>query len=376
MNLTLPLIRRSLLVIAVASFGCFTASRAPAQSPTLAGAQTPPFWVGNEMPDDPLLFIRPDGAASATAKLLFPADGSLRITSMDGRQVYEPNRDYTWQPGSDTVTLTANTRIPSKTHQEMFPPVDGKDSFGTTADGKSGVLFGDGRFFYDLHVRASYHHTAKWTGAIPPGPSPNLTRTRAKLAAHESLKIVMLGDSISVGHSASAMFDAAPRLPGYFNRVKTYLGIKFDTEIDGVNLSLSGRAAAWGESQVDKVLAEKPDLVLLAFGMNDGESGIEYLASLDKVIKPVQAAFPNVEFILVSPMTGNPDVKVFGIPHFKEYRDALLKVQGPGKAVADVTTVWIDLLKQKKFVELSGNGVNHPNDFGHEVYADVIEALF
>ncbi len=328
------------------------------------------------MPDDPLMFIRQDGASAATAKLLFPADANLRLTSMDGRQTYEPGRDYVWQPGSDTITLMANTRIPFKTHQEMFPPVNGKDSYGTTADGKSSMLFGDGRFFYDLHVRASYHHTAKWTGVIPAGPSPYLIHTRAKLAARAPVKIVMLGDSISVGHSASVMFDAAPRLPTYFNRVKTYLGEKFGSEISSENYSLSGMPASYGASQVDKVIAAKPDLVLLAFGMNDGESGFEFLAALDQVIKPVQAALPKVEFILVSPMTGNPDARYFGRPHFEEYRDALLKVQGPGKAVADVTTMWIDLLKQKSYVDLSGNGFNHPNDFGHEVYADVIEALF
>jgi hypothetical protein len=45
-------------------------------------------------------------------------------------------------------------------------------------------------------------------------------------------------------------------------------------------------------------------------------------------------------------------------------------------AVADVTSVWGELMKTKRFSDVSGNNVNHPNDFGHRVYAQVIVQLF
>jgi hypothetical protein len=37
-----------------------------------------------------------------------------------------------------------------------------------------------------------------------------------------------------------------------------------------------------------------------------------------------------------------------------------------------VTTLWQRLLQTKRYHDLSGNGVNHPNDFGHRLYARVI----
>jgi hypothetical protein len=43
--------------------------------------------------------------------------------------------------------------------------------------------------------------------------------------------------------------------------------------------------------------------------------------------------------------------------------------------LADVTSVWEDVMRYKKFADLTGNGVNHPNDFGHRLYAEVILAL-
>lgn len=47
----------------------------------------------------------------------------------------------------------------------------------------------------------------------------------------------------------------------------------------------------------------------------------------------------------------------------------------PGIALADMTSVWEEFLRRKKDSDLTGNGVNHPNDFGHRVYAQVLSAL-
>jgi hypothetical protein len=57
-------------------------------------------------------------------------------------------------------------------------------------------------------------------------------------------------------------------------------------------------------------------------------------------------------------------------------RYALLAMATPGVAVADVTTPWLKLLETKAFADVSGNNVNHPNDFGHRLYAHTILALF
>jgi hypothetical protein len=71
-------------------------------------------------------------------------------------------------------------------------------------------------------------------------------------------------------------------------------------------------------------------------------------------------------------MTGNPDW--LGAPQetYSQYRNALLQFAGPGIAVADLTSMWRDLLKTKRFTDITGNGINHPNDFGHRVYAEAI----
>ncbi len=60
---------------------------------------------------------------------------------------------------------------------------------------------------------------------------------------------------------------------------------------------------------------------------------------------------------------------------YPAYRDALADLCGDGVALADLTTMWTELLKHKKFADLTGNNVNHPSDFGHRIYAQVILGL-
>jgi len=38
-------------------------------------------------------------------------------------------------------------------------------------------------------------------------------------------------------------------------------------------------------------------------------------------------------------------------------------------ALADVTAVWQAQLGNQRDLDLTGNGLNHPNDFGHRLYA-------
>ena len=47
----------------------------------------------------------------------------------------------------------------------------------------------------------------------------------------------------------------------------------------------------------------------------------------------------------------------------------------PGVALADATAVWERLLRHKHDFDLTGNGLNHPNDFGHRLYAQTVLAV-
>lgn len=89
----------------------------------------------------------------------------------------------------------------------------------------------------------------------------------------------------------------------------------------------------------------------------------------------VARAHPQAEFILVATMLANPDWTALRHERFPEYRDALASLRGPGVELADLSSVWAELHRHKRDADLTGNGVNHPNDFGHRIYAQVLGSL-
>ena len=74
-------------------------------------------------------------------------------------------------------------------------------------------------------------------------------------------------------------------------------------------------------------------------------------------------------------MLGTRDWTALHHELFPQYRDALADLCTPGIALADMTSIWTEMLKHKKDCDLTGNGVNHPNAFGHRVYAQVLSSL-
>lgn len=325
-----------------------------------------PFWRSKAMDREPVLFIQEEGNSLATAKLLFIPSAKFRITHPDQVMQYEEGKDFTWKPGSNIIELTFTSRIPFKTAAQMVPPKGSPNMFAT-------VLHSEGHFFHDLQVQVSYWHTNDlWT--LPNQPQPEqLTRVLAKLRSKQPIKLVALGDSITQGFNASGFKPsmAPPYQPSYPQLVANTLQKRFGATVTLVNLGVAGTEPGWGMQMVSKVTEQKPDLVFLAFGMNDG-GGFE--PKMRKLRDDVIAGNPDADIVLVAPMTMNP--RFAGADGFIWKSKTLGKMVTNNVALADVTAPWIEVLKKKPYADLSGNNVNHPNDFGHRLYAQVILELF
>lgn len=174
------------------------------------------------------------------------------------------------------------------------------------------------------------------------------------------------------------MFGGTPYQPAYPGLVAEALQVEYKTPVILNNLSVAGMDSSWGVSQAQKATDENPNLVIIAFGMNDASGGMpsaEYSRNILAIINTVRKTNSETDFILVATMTGNPEWSKSNPELYTEYLHELMKLEGPGIAVADMTSLWRDMLKTKSFDDLTGNGINHPNDFGHRVYAQVIFQL-
>jgi lysophospholipase L1-like esterase len=100
----------------------------------------------------------------------------------------------------------------------------------------------------------------------------------------------------------------------------------------------------------------------------------EFVANVSGVLQGVREAVAHVEFVVVSPMLPTPECHWVVASRFVAYRAALAGLIGEGVVLADLTGLWSGLVTRKNPHDLSGNGLNHPNDFGHRLYAQMILA--
>lgn len=337
-----------------------------------------PFWEGTVMHGESLFFLEEETGAAPTSTLLFTPTRILTAIHPATGVTYEEGRDFTVDRATRRVTLTRDSRIPFTTRADFEPPL-GK-SGQLYRDETRDIFFGAGPFFHNLQVEFTYEHDgtewARRNGAVPE-PSP-LPRLYERLATDEPITVCLLGDSISFGLDASAVVDAPPHQPAYGDLFVQGLTATFGNPVTFTNFSISGMSTPWGIEQAPLVAQKNPDLVIIAFGMNDASGRLapaDFTAHIQRMMEIIRTARPQVSFLLVSPMRGNADWKHAAPEIYPQYRDALMGLRGDDVAVADLTSVWTLMLESKRYADLTGNGVNHPNDFGHRVYAQVLLAL-
>ena len=337
-----------------------------------------PFWQTSVMHGESVLFVKEIPAANPSASLLFVPTKVLAVRDPSQAITYIEGRDYILKPGSREITLPEGSRITFKLPQDLIRPAKSQRYALTRRDGTGEILFGGGHEYHDMQATVTYEHaTGTWTETSPAVRGEELARTRGLLKRKAPVTITLLGDSISTGCNASGWAKAAPYQPPYQDLLAMNLKAVHGSAITLHNFSVGGTSTDWGVKNIDKVVATRPDLVILAFGMNDssGRPAAQYRANILAMIEATRRTVPEAEFILVAPMLGNADWITLKQELFPQYRDALASLCGPGISLADMTKVWSGMLKHKKDRDLTGNGVNHPNDFGHRLYTQVLSAL-
>lgn len=337
-----------------------------------------PFWEGDTVEGESILFIRNPETGEARGSLLFPVKQVLMVQNSEGTLRYEEGRDYQWRPDSRELVLPKDSRIVSHTPDDLRRPAGSQKYQLTHRDGNGEIFFGGQLEYHAMQTCITYtHNPADWKGAVPKFAEKQLPETIRKLRDRQELTIVLLGDSISSGCNASGWAQGAPFQPPYQDLLQQHLEASTGAQVSLKNLSVGGRDSAWGLTMVDEVARAEPDLVLIAFGMNDSAGRLpdEFRANIASTIAKIREPRPKCEFILIATMLGNRDWTRLKHEYFSQYRNGLASLTGSGVALADLTSIWTEFLQRKQDWDLTGNGVNHPNDFGHRVYAQVLATL-
>ena len=333
-----------------------------------------PFWATERMINESVLMVS-NGIEPPKARLLFPAIKILLVKNAGLDKTYKEGVD--WVYSNDTLSLLPGSSAPSLTMKEMYP-VEKKTGWTFPKRGGGFVRFQEGHYFHDRQLVVTYtHKKGLWNGPVPKYAGTKLPITLSKLKKGLPVKIVLFGDSIIKGGNASGFTGALPRIPPFGELFVEYLRSVYASTITVENTAKGGTTSSWGVKEVHgRVTMKKPDLVVLAFGMNDGTGNIKpdhFLKNIQAMMQDIKEVNPQAEFILVAPILANPESFFAG--QQVHYGPKLKTLAGIGVQVVDMGAVHQELLKRKHFRDMTGNNINHPNDFLHRWYSQQITGL-
>lgn len=333
-----------------------------------------PFWSSNIMYDESVLMVSKNGEPPSS-KLLFYPNKINNVRMADYSREFFEGAD--WFVDNGRLKLTTNSKIPVMLEEELYPK-EAIEGWSQLKVGGGNVLFHEEHFFHDQQLVVTYTHDADtWCGPIPKYAGQDMPVTINKLLEKEALKVVLFGDSISVGANASGVKGAPPYLPSWGKLFVMNLENTYGADITFKNPSVGGMTSEWGVEHVRPFVAdEKPDLAIIAFGMNDGSANTDkyiFKSNIEKIINSIREHKPDSEVILVAPTVANPETFFAGCQ--QEYKEVLEELTETGIILADMTSMHMELLKHKKFRDMTGNNVNHPNDFLVRCHAQVLSTL-
>ncbi|MCU6710745.1 SGNH/GDSL hydrolase family protein [Paenibacillus sp. J5C_2022] len=301
-----------------------------------------------------------------------------RETGAEGERVrgrlFREGRDYVVDWGEGRLRRTADSRIPDWARHRFF----GKGAFDQTGLND----YGNESFT----VYADYDYDAGAAGGNEAAEEASATAASLLPGCDERHRMglpityVVYGDSISTGAEASHhRHSYSYRL---YEQLKTLFPaseIRYEMRAIGGETSMDG----WKRLQRD-VIPLKPHLITIAYGMNDanrlrGHVNEVPVSRFQSYIGEMIASLKErteADIILVTPCEPNPMWK-FCSGEIHHYAEAMKETgMQYGVPVADVHTLWLEELGAGKTPEsLLLNNINHPNDYGHDIYTRALSRL-
>lgn len=355
-----------------------------------------PFWLGNVMYNESVMCIKnQNGGAEATTlfkplKVLSVRDWTLKVEYKEGvdYEVLE-NGKISALPGGSIPLFDDNWQYGI----DIPAPYEKIDDLGVvgnkyyvfscvTGEGNPiGVVYTEGSLFYGNVLNVTYaYDPAEFDYSVVASYSNELSGLTQKLKNKEDIKMLVFGDSISEGCSASKHWGREPNESFYGEIVKNEIERIYGVNVDFYNYSLGGSTSKWGcgldsasngSYNPTKIRQLAPDLIVIGFGMNDAGnvSAEDFGVNIRMIADNARQANPDCQIIFLNSYVGH-EYFTSRSAH-KLLHDELenLSYEYDDATFIDMYSLSLKLLETKKYYEITNNGVNHPNDFMHRVYA-------
>lgn len=326
-------------------------------------------WEGEIVYNESLMFVGEDDIGT----LLYTPTEILSVRSSDLTVEYKEGIDYVVENGA--IRRTSGSSIPYMEITEYYPAQPHPSgSFASRIPEHPYLRWGEGDTFTRYQLAVTYRHEGTWEGYIPEGQGSKLPKTLAKLKNGEETTLLFFGDSITEGYNTSRFIGQAPYADTWASLATQAIAAHFGNDkVTCINTAVAGKDSTWGrQTYRENVVAYAPDLVVLAFGMNDaGLTPQLHVNNMKTLIRNLQRELPDTEIVVVSPMLPNEEAAGFWGNQWmfeNEYLTSLVRTY-PTVPVVRMTTLHKELLLKKDYYDLTGNNINHPNDFLARFYA-------
>lgn len=208
-----------------------------------------------------------------------------------------------------------------------------------------------------------------WMDFVKVSGRENLSNTLGLLKAGKPVTVVCWGDSVTAGGSA------VPYEKSYVELFRAHLKAAYPKA--NINLINAGIGGSNTDSRRDgfekEVLSYNPDLITVEFVNDAGKSPEGIKKNWDEFIARARAKNPKVEFILITPHFVMPE----WMGNFGKSIPAMRQAALDNKvALADTTHIWENLRSLGiPYETLEANGINHPNNLGHQFFAECLMRL-
>ena len=363
---------------------------------------TLPMWESTVTYGESGMFI----GEEAEFALLFPPRKILSVTSSDLKETYREGVDYIVTPegrirrvaGGNTPFISEADYYADNPEWYLVTKYQGRDVH---------TYWGENNSMSKLQICVTYTHAMPTDAPVPTDYSCRYETFLNKLKNGEDVTVLFLGDSITAGASSSYQCDRPPymypwtimsvhelaRRFGYrVHHVQTGLDkVGKCPEEDAVygdrgtityiNTAVGGWRLKTGilnyEERVSKQVKKYGcDLFVLAFGMNDKTvTTEEEMADFRKLLDRFTEECPTSAVLTVATMLPNPEANERWNTVQHTYEAAMLPMaedyyrRGIPCSVVPMTTMSRWILSHKRFCDISGNNINHPNDFIVRLYA-------
>ena len=356
------------------------------------------------------LFLFTEDLGGEARSLLFPATEILSITNYNGGKELVEGVDYSLTEDGKIQFLSTSTLRTIKASK--YYGVSDSTLVTAKPDGTtSNTYWGEGSTMTNYQVRVTYKYTATWDGFEQKSNIATYENIVKKLIAGEDVTFIFYGDSITCGANASWFMGTAPSQYSYtmlfteavadlFGYTVNYVDVSHlhalikktpDNYVAGergvinfINPSVGGWNTAEGVSNFDTFV--KPyieqygcDLLLVAFGMNDGGTAVDAMVNSTKqIIDKASALSDDLHVAIMSTMVPNNLATNGWYGNQVKQEPELIKLaeqltaSGVNSAVTQMTSMSLSILEYKNFVDYTGNNINHPNDFFGAVYAQTL----